>query len=980
MLNKVEGDKLKNFKKRLKRWKPVHLCWLFEKLHLPIPKYLIGAASGTVILAGSRIANATRTWQADEDLDVADWTKTNDFIFAIALETEAGKKASKTVSIRWRNKTDGGNFVALSDSGELTWTGTTDLVNDNALIEGEAGCTPSGAQTWMDGVEREGANDVVFDTNTVDYWSEYHWAIDCSGAHDGDEYEFEIYSVSNGIPVSTCASTITMVAGAPIIDLAGSATCSSTVPNSPIQRERGVSGTGASTSSVPNSPVKRTRGIIGSVIQCAATVVATLVLTTLLTASVTCQSSVSGDLSVTASPVSLTGTATATSSAGASMTVIGWLSGFNSRYPVDVEDTYIDDDLLWFPLLVKFSGKDFAEALSNGYDIRFTKSDGTTLLSYEREYWNKTGDNADCVFWVSKSDWTLLASGGETIYMYFGKADAPDGENAANVWDDNYKGVWHLKEASGNRGDSSGNNNILTDVNTVGQGTGRVWKCADFEEDNDESLYITDVAQVGLDITGDITIEFLLKLESLPSGGTPNSMYVLFKGDGWGQTENAYAITINDGDDKITCFYSGDGAFPVIYATSNSALTTATWYHCMFVKNGSIGTLYVDSIAQTITQTGEGASIHDSDKELCIGDLLHDTTKSLDGLLDEVRISSIARPVAWIKFEHANINEGDNELTWGNKQSAVEAAVELTGDASVQSSASATLERTRELQASAVCQSSVSAKLTKIEELQGTASCQSSVSAELGKIKELQSSTTCQSTAVASLTVTEGGVEQALSGSSTAQSVVLGILKVTREIETSSDAQSSASAELSVTGVKALSGSASCVSNASSIFERKRGIQSSATLTGSVSAELGKVEKLTGSSAGLSSTAGLIKRTRGLNASADAQATVVADLIRDRGLTAPVEAQLSLTAGLRATWSLSGLIEATSSLVGELGVGVIYTMAVAEGIGMREVKLRSKREYSEGEDIITRILSSIWRDIDKKETTWETTKKVQKDE
>lgn len=203
-------NKLKSFRERIKRWKPIHLCWLFEKLGLSIPEYLISAAAGTVVLAGSRIANATRTWQADEDLNVNDWVKTADFIYAIAVETEPGKKANKNLSIRWRNKTDGGSFVALSGTGELTWTAVTDLENDTAVTSGEAGCTPSASQTWMDGTEREGANDVVFNSGVADMWTEYHWAIDCSNAHDGDEYEFEIYSVSNGIPISTCASTITM--------------------------------------------------------------------------------------------------------------------------------------------------------------------------------------------------------------------------------------------------------------------------------------------------------------------------------------------------------------------------------------------------------------------------------------------------------------------------------------------------------------------------------------------------------------------------------------------------------------------------------------------------------------------------------------------------------------------------------------------------------------------------------------------------
>ena len=204
MENKINKKYIKKLHSKLKLWKPIHLCWLFEKFDLPIPPYLIGAATGTAVLAGSRIANSTRTWQEDEDIDVAAWVKTNDFIFAASIETQSGKKTNKNLSLRWRNKTEAGSFTALSGAGELTWNGITDLVNDNALTSGEAGCTPSGGQIWIDGIEREGANQITFDTsNQADRWSEYQWAIDCSGAQDGDEYEFEIYNDIDATPIGT---------------------------------------------------------------------------------------------------------------------------------------------------------------------------------------------------------------------------------------------------------------------------------------------------------------------------------------------------------------------------------------------------------------------------------------------------------------------------------------------------------------------------------------------------------------------------------------------------------------------------------------------------------------------------------------------------------------------------------------------------------------------------------------------------------
>ena len=38
-----------------------------------------------------------------------------------------------------------------------------------------------------------------------------------------------------------------------------------------------------------------------------------------------------------------------------------------------------------------------------------------------------------------------------------------------------------------------------------------------------------------------------------------------------------------------------------------------------------------------------------------------------DGILDELRISNIARPLNWVVFEHANTYEADQEISFGNE-------------------------------------------------------------------------------------------------------------------------------------------------------------------------------------------------------------------------------------------------------------------------------------------------------------------------
>jgi hypothetical protein len=62
-------------------------------------------------------------------------------------------------------------------------------------------------------------------------------------------------------------------------------------------------------------------------------------------------------------------------------------------------------------------------------DVRFTSSDGTTLLDYWME---SETDNDNAVFWVEVSD--NLSAGNVTIYIYYGNATATTTSNGANTF------------------------------------------------------------------------------------------------------------------------------------------------------------------------------------------------------------------------------------------------------------------------------------------------------------------------------------------------------------------------------------------------------------------------------------------------------------------------------------------------------------------------------------------------------------------
>jgi hypothetical protein len=209
----------KRLKTFLETWKPLHLCWWFEKHGWEIPRYFIGGGSKPPVYASGNIDNANRNLGNTVNTPVADWDKTNDFIVAIALEAQSGANMTNTnCRLEWRNKTDSGTFAVFSGSGELQ-LGATDLVEGNSLDSGEAICTPVNGTTYVagspnGGIEKEtGSTFTVGDGSTANQWSEFQISVDASNALDSKEYEFRVYDVDNSVVLGPSLATLTTAAG-----------------------------------------------------------------------------------------------------------------------------------------------------------------------------------------------------------------------------------------------------------------------------------------------------------------------------------------------------------------------------------------------------------------------------------------------------------------------------------------------------------------------------------------------------------------------------------------------------------------------------------------------------------------------------------------------------------------------------------------------------------------------------------------------
>lgn len=129
-------------------------------------------------------------------------------------------------------------------------------------------------------------------------------------------------------------------------------------------------------------------------------------------------------------------------------------------------ETNPGSDLVDFPVLVQITNLTnaiFGHAQADGDDILFTESNGTTKLSHEIDYYDRTTKELDA--WVKVP--SLSASDDTTLYMYYGNVDpnCPNQEDAENVWSEDYVMVQHLQETTRGGGtfddhlDSTSNHN-----------------------------------------------------------------------------------------------------------------------------------------------------------------------------------------------------------------------------------------------------------------------------------------------------------------------------------------------------------------------------------------------------------------------------------------------------------------------------------------------------------------------------------------
>ncbi len=319
----------------------------------------------------------------------------------------------------------------------------------------------------------------------------------------------------------------------------------------------------------------------------------------------------------------------------ASEVLFAQVSGYNFRLKVQINASQVSGTgtLTNFPVLVSATRNELRSTGNggnveniNGYDIIFTGANGTTILSHQLETYDPV--TGEIEFWVRFP--SVSATVDTEFYVYFGNSGISTDQSTTNVWDSNYKMVLHL---NGDVLDYSGEGTDGANTGTIST-TGQIGLARDFDDTSDR-IIIADNGVSPLDISGNITISFWMRIANVGDG--PD---IFTKGN----YTNGYSVWTND---------SGGLRFQInndALNAPNGSITNNVWAYTVFTRasNGDRN-IYVNGTSVASDNSIESFNVDDEDVYLSTASFW-----PYLGDFDEVRISNNTRSSDWIATEYNN--------------------------------------------------------------------------------------------------------------------------------------------------------------------------------------------------------------------------------------------------------------------------------------------------------------------------------------
>jgi hypothetical protein len=334
-----------------------------------------------------------------------------------------------------------------------------------------------------------------------------------------------------------------------------------------------------------------------------------------------------------------------------------WNNTWQYRKQITIDHNKAITDQNNFPTLIDITDTDLQhKAQNDGDDIAFTDSNGNKLAHEIELYNNNTGR---LVAWVKIP--SISSTTDTKIYMYYGNSYAPNQQNSSAVWDYNFIMVQHLEETSTTRYDSTSNGNDGTAYGNISKSAEEKIDGTDmFDGVND---YIRVNNSPSLNPASAITIELWTKLSltgdyiNLVNKGA-YSQYYLRAGpsEGW----IYWYVKFSDGSSK--------------YISGNAGWKWNTWHHIVATVDtqAQVMKVYLDGVEKLSGTFDAGKTLISTTNPVLISDV---SQRWIKGVIDEVRISNITRPAAWMQTSYNNQKNPTTFYTIGSEEAIPEAPV-----------------------------------------------------------------------------------------------------------------------------------------------------------------------------------------------------------------------------------------------------------------------------------------------------------------
>lgn len=352
-----------------------------------------------------------------------------------------------------------------------------------------------------------------------------------------------------------------------------------------------------------------------------------------------------------------------------------WLDpAWDHRKHIAINHLQVVESQSNFPVLVLIdAATDVAMAArGDGNDIVFTDSDGRTVLDHEIERWK----NSQLVAWVRLPQ--VSATTDTIFYMYYGNAAATNQENPVGVWDENFVAVWHFDQmppeqmlnstrVSNVHGTPSASMTASASVE------GKIGKGLDFVNADD----LVDVGSESvIDDLSALTFEAWILWRGEQDAASPvphRRIYAKSKND---SPEPHTWYFLREGSDTVNLRLQRDRdghTQNMLIDTDGQPLRLNQHGHVAVLFDVPAGRfdLYVNGAKaeyQAATTLGANALDSDAAYSFVIGNRTK-ADKSLNGVMDEVRLSAVARSEGWIKTSHANQSAPEGFCIVGSEES-----------------------------------------------------------------------------------------------------------------------------------------------------------------------------------------------------------------------------------------------------------------------------------------------------------------------